>query len=69
MPGISQANKPQAAINNTSTSKVVNMETILAAQQKKPPKIIGLNFDIPPIIKVGIPNNIIINVLTLPKLK
>ena len=33
---------------------------MLAAKQKTPPKTIGLNLDIPPKVKVGMANNIMI---------
>lgn len=54
-PGTNQAKKADAAINSKSVSGGVYTAAILLTQHKTPPKIIGLNFMIPPEMNVGIP--------------
>lgn len=55
MPGISQANNPQAAMNSMLVDKGVKIDITLRIQHINPPMIIGLNLKIPPVMKVGIP--------------
>lgn len=54
-PGINQAKNADAAINSKSVSGGVYTATMLHTQHRIPPKIIGLNFMIPPEMNVGIP--------------